>query len=76
MLEPPSAYVVDMKKSSKFVQLPPPENRIIASDEPSWRIILRIGKRRLAFDFFTRITELAPTTGDRPAPVIPTKPFP
>jgi hypothetical protein len=34
-------------------------------------MIFRIGKRRLAFDFFTRVTELPPTTGDHPAPVLP-----
>jgi hypothetical protein len=62
-----------MKKPSKVVPFPSPENRVIASDEQSGRMIFRIGKRRLAFDFFTRVTELPPTTGDRPAPIIPMK---
>jgi hypothetical protein len=62
-----------MKKTQKVLHLPLPENRVIASDEQSRRMIFRIGKRRLAFDFFTRVTELPSTTGDRPAPIIPIK---
>jgi hypothetical protein len=62
-----------MNKPAKVMPFPSPENRVIASDEETRRIIFRIGRRRLAFDFFTRVTELPPTTGDRPAPVITMK---
>jgi len=62
-----------MKKTSKVVVLSSPENRIIASDDQSRRVIVGIGKRRIAFDFFTQITELPPATGDCPAPVLPMK---
>ena len=62
---------VGMKKTPKFMPFPSPENRVIASDEQSRRIVFRIGRRRLAFDFFTRVTELPSTTGDRPASVLP-----
>ena len=62
-----------MKKTPKVVPFPSRENQIIASDDQSRRIIFRIGKRRMAFDFFTRVTELPPNTGDRPAPVLPMK---
>jgi hypothetical protein len=62
-----------MKKTRKVVLLPSPENRIIASDEQSRRVIFGIGNQRIAFDFFTRVTRLPPATGDRPTPVVPTK---
>jgi hypothetical protein len=65
--------VVAMKKTSKVILFPPPENRIIATDEVSRRVIVGIGRRRIAFDFFTRVTELPPATGDRPAPIVPIK---
>ena len=68
-----SAYVVGMKKIPKVVLFPSRENRIIASDDQSRRVIVGIGKQRVAFDFFTRITQLPPTTGDRPASVLPIK---
>ena len=62
-----------MRKTPKVILLPSPEVRLVASDEQSRRLILGIGKQRLAFDFFTRITELPFATGDRPAPVLPIK---
>ena len=64
-----SAYVVSMRKSPKVVPITPDKYRLIASDETSHRVIFGIGKQRVAFDFFTRITELPPATGDHPAPV-------
>lgn len=45
--------------------------RRIASDPATRRIIVAMGGERYAYDFTTRITQLATTTGDDPAPVIP-----
>ena len=56
---------------SKIVPLTEEKRGVIATDEKSQRVILAIGKQRVAFDFFTRITNLPPHTGDRPAPVLP-----
>jgi hypothetical protein len=56
---------------SKIVPLTQEKHRVIARDEKSQRVILTVGKQRVAFDFFTRITNLPPHTGDRPAPVLP-----
>jgi len=44
---------------------------VMATDEKTSRVIMKIGPQRVAFDFTTRLTELAPGTGDRPAPVLP-----
>ena len=48
---------------------------IVAEDlsAPTKRFILGIGKQRIAFDFTTKVTELAPGTGDKPATVQPLK---
>lgn len=62
-----------MKKTPKVVPFLSPEKRIIASDDQSQRLVLAIGKKRVAFPRFIRITELPPATGDRPAPVLPLK---
>jgi hypothetical protein len=62
-----------MKKIPNMVILPSPGTQIIAADKESQRIIVAIGKRRIAFDFFTRITELSQGVGDRPAPVVQIK---
>jgi len=63
-----------MKKTPKVVvPLNSHEARVIASDEQCQRLIVGIGNRRIAFDFFTRISDLPPETGDRPAPVLPMK---
>jgi hypothetical protein len=59
-----------MKQTPKVVHFPAPENRLIASDDQSRRLIVGIGSQRFAFDTYTRITELPPATGDRPAPVL------
>jgi hypothetical protein len=64
---------VTMKKTPKVVLFPSPENRIIASDEQSRRVIVAIGRQRIALDFSTRITRLPPATGDHPASVLPMK---
>ena len=49
--------------------------RLIAEDlsTNTKRMILGVGKQRIAFDFTTKVTELAPGTGDRPAEVRPIK---
>jgi hypothetical protein len=62
---PPKAVEI-----SKIVPLTEEKHRVIARDEKSQRVILIVGKQRVAFDFFTRITNLPPHTGDRPAPVV------
>jgi len=41
------------------------------SDMKGRRIIFRIGSQRLAIDWFSRITNLPPHTGDQPAAVLP-----
>ena len=67
------------RRKSKVVPIDQPESRspnrprVIASDEVTNRIIIAIGSQRLAYDFTTRITELPPSTGDQPAPVVPLK---
>ena len=54
-----------------------PEPTIVRRDETKVgdvrqrRIIMNIGRQRIAFDFASRITELKPGTGDQPAPVLP-----
>jgi len=40
-------------------------------DEKTSRVIMKIGPQRVAFDFTSRLTELAPGTGDQPARVLP-----
>ena len=35
------------------------------------RLILNVGRQRVAFDIATRVTELKPTTGNQLAPVVP-----
>ena len=73
-----SAYAVAMPKTppkpieiSKVVPLTEEKHRVIAFDQQSHRMIFAIGQKRYAFDFFTRITDLSPHTGDHPAPVLP-----
>ena len=70
---PASAYVVGMRKSSKVTPISPDKYRVIVSDEISCRVIFGIGEHRVAFDFFTRITELPPHSGDRRADILPIK---
>ncbi len=47
--------------------------RVIASDAVTHRMIVAIGGERFAYDVTARITELPPTAGDQPAPVVPLK---
>ena len=72
-----SAYAVAMSKklrkqieTPKVVPLTEEKRHVIATDQKSQRVIVAIGQQRIAFDLFTRITRLAPHTGDQPAPVI------
>jgi hypothetical protein len=67
--------VMDMDKTPKVVPITENQKRIIAEDEGAraTRLILGIGKRRIAFDFTSRVTELPPGTGDQPARVLPLK---
>ena len=58
---------------SKVVPLTQEKRQVIATDQKSQRVIVAIGQQRIAFDLFTRITRLAPRTGDQPAPVITIK---
>ena len=49
----------------------PDEPLLVASDPDSHRYVIAIGGERIAYDVTTRITRLAPTTGNQPAPVLP-----
>ena len=66
-----------MAKHSKVIPLVKPQAaaeqkpKLIAADEDGRRYIIGIGSRRIAFDFFSRITELPQHTGDQPAPILP-----
>ena len=44
---------------------------MIAADEKTNRVIIAIGRLRVALDLTTRITHLPPNTGDHPAAVFP-----
>ena len=52
-----------MPKPPKVVPIQEQKYRLIARDQKSQRIILGIGSERIAIDFFSRISKLAP--GDR-----------
>ena len=54
----------------KVVPLTEEKHQVIAADQKSRRVIIGIGQQRIAFDLFTRVTRLAPHTGDQPAPVV------
>ena len=62
-----------MSDKPKVVPIREDERKLIAEDPLTNRFILGIGKQRIAFDFTTKVTELAPGTGDRPATVLPMK---
>jgi hypothetical protein len=49
----------------------PEKPSFVLSDPVSHRVIFAIGGRRIALDFAARISDLAPETGDAPAPVLP-----
>jgi hypothetical protein len=58
---------------SKVVPLTEEKRQVIATDQKSHRVIVGIGQQRIAFDLFTRVTRLAPRTGDQPAAVVTIK---
>ena len=60
-----------LPKTPKVVPIAEEKSHVIAKDEKTKRFILGIGRRRIAFDFLTRVTELPPYTGDQLAPVLP-----
>jgi hypothetical protein len=60
-----------MPKISKVVPLDQSKSRVIAADEKTNRVIIAIGRQRIAFDMTTRITHLPPNAGDHPAVVLP-----
>ena len=62
-----------MSDKPKVVPIREDERKLIAEDPLTNRFILGIGKQRIAFDFTTKVTELAPGTGDQPAAVRPIK---
>jgi len=68
--------VISMKKPSKVIPFHSPKARFIASDDQSRRVIVGIGRQRIALDFSTRITELPPATGDQPASILPIRKAP
>jgi hypothetical protein len=70
------ARVIPIKKASRVIPFPSIKPRFIASDDQSRRVIVGIGRQRIALDFSTRITELPPTTGDQPASVLPMRKAP
>lgn len=71
-----AAQVIPMEKPSKIIPFSSPKARLIASDDQSRRVIVGIGRQRIALDFSTRITELPPATGDQPASVLPIRKAP
>jgi hypothetical protein len=62
MPKPPKVVSIE-KKSDK--------TKFIARDPEGHRIIIGIGRQRIAYDFHTRITHLPPDTGDQPAAILP-----
>ena len=62
-----------MSKTPKVVPIKDDVCKTIAEDqtEHTKRFILGIGKRRIAFDFTTKISDLQPGTGDQPARILP-----
>lgn len=62
-----------MSNTPKVVPIAEDRCKEIAEDPRTRRFILGVGKHRFAFDFATRVTELAEGTGDQPAPVVQMK---
>jgi len=62
-----------MPKRTKVVPIAEKAYRLTARDEETYRVIVAIGGQRFAIDLLSRITPLPPSTGDRPASVLPMK---
>ena len=62
-----------MPKTPKVVSIQKDGNKakLIARDPEGHRIIIGMGRQRIAYDFYSRITHLPPDTGDQPADIIP-----
>jgi hypothetical protein len=62
-----------MPKAPKVVSIQKETNqaKMIAKDDEVQRVIIGIGRQRMAIDFSHRITHLPDETGDRPAEVLP-----
>jgi len=60
-----------MPTTPKVVPLDQRRFRVIAADEKTNRIIIAIGRQRVALDMSTRITRLPPDAGDQPAKILP-----
>ena len=66
-----AATVVSIDEPAKGGPFSSAKPRFIASDERTSRTIFGIGSQRFALDFSTRVSQLSPSTGDFPAPVLP-----
>jgi len=62
-----------MPKPAKVVPIAEEKSKLIARDTQAQRIIIGIGSERIALDFFSRITKLAPHAGDQPAAALSMK---
>jgi hypothetical protein len=60
-----------LPQQTTVVPLSQERRSVAVMDEKTSRVIMKIGPKRVAFDFTSRLTELAPGTGDHPASVLP-----
>src|SRR5436190_21812977 len=65
------AMLCGMPNRPKVVPLDQHRLRVIAAYEQTNRIIVAIGRQRVALDMSTRITELPGDVGDKPAKILP-----
>jgi hypothetical protein len=67
-----------MPKTQKVVSVQKETNKakLIARDTEAQRVIIGMGRQRIAYDFYTRITHLPPEAGDQPAAILPTNKTP
>ena len=70
-LFPHHSMLYGMPNTPKVVPFDQNKSRVIAVDEKTNRIIVAIGRQRVALDMSTRITELLPDVGDKPAKILP-----
>jgi len=61
----------DLPNPPAVVPLSEERRSMMATNEKTSRVIMKIGPQRVAFDFTSRLTELPPGTGDRTASVLP-----
>ena len=62
-----------MSKTTKVVSIQKETSKakLIAKDTKAHRVIIGMGRQRIAYDFYTRITHLPPDTGDQPTAILP-----